>query len=206
MSVKTFIDNDPAGGLVRKPCKFTLPTRFFPRFKGLKRGYIQVYTGDGKGKSTAAFGLTLRAIGNGARVFIGQFLKNGDYGEIKALRIFAESILVEQYGTGEFVNEQMTSEDDRACRNGIESIKKILISGRYDLVILDEINVAVCCGLLSMEELMGIISLKPDNMELVFTGRYALPEVVAIADLVTEMKEVKHYYHDGVIARVGIEK
>ncbi len=206
MPVKMLIDNDPAGGLVRKPCKPTLPNRLFPRFKGLNKGYIQVYTGDGKGKSTAAFGLTLRAIGNGARVFIGQFLKNGDYGEIKALRIFAESVLVEQYGTGEFVDEQMTSADDRACRNGIKSIKKILISGRYDLVILDEINIAVCCGLLSMEELMGIISLKPDNMELVFTGRYALPEVVAIADLVTEMKEVKHYYHDGVIARVGIEK
>jgi len=81
-----------------------------------------------------------------------------------------------------------------------------LISGRYDLVILDEINIAVCCGLLPMEALMEIIGLKPDNIELVFTGRYALPEIVAVADLVTEMKEVKHYYHAGVGARLGIEK
>jgi cob(I)alamin adenosyltransferase len=175
-------------------------------FKGWERGYLQVYTGDGKGKTTAALGLTLRAIGNGARVFIGQFMKNGDYGEIKALQSFTENVRIQQFGTGQFINRKMALDDYKSCRQGIHTIKHVLISGDYHLVILDEINTALCCGLLTVKELMGIARLKPDNLELVFTGRYAPPQVLEIADLVTEMKEVKHYYHTGVAARPAIEK
>ena len=175
-------------------------------FNGWKRGYLQVYTGNGKGKTTAALGLTLRAIGNGARVFIGQFLKNGDYGEIKALLKFTNNVRVRQFGTGSFVNGHLSQEDFDSCRQGIQTITNVLTSGVYHLVVLDEIIVALNCGLLSVKELIQIAGMKPDNIELVFTGRHAPPEIMEIADLITEMKEVKHYYNEGVPARMAIEK
>ena len=169
-------------------------------------GQVQVYTGDGKGKSTAAFGLTLRAVGAGLRVFIGQFLKGPErYSEIKALETFEAQVTIEQFGQGRFVRDEPAVEDIRAARNGLEKVRVAMHSARYDLVIMDEANVAVTYRLFEVDDLMAMINAKPTMVELVMTGRNAHPDLVARADLVTEMKLIKHYYNEGVSAREGIE-
>ncbi len=175
---------------------------------GLERGYVQVYTGNGKGKTTAALGLTLRAVGAGLRVYIAQFLKGKDYSEIKCLtERFSDLVKVEQFGTPRFVSTgNITEEDYRLAREALERIREAMGSGEYDIVIMEEANVAAYLGLISTEDILGIIREKPENVELVITGRYAPEEVMEAADLVTEMREVKHYYTKGVQARVGIEK
>ena len=170
------------------------------------RGYVQVYTGNGKGKTTAALGLSIRAAGAGLKVFIVQFLKMGDYSEIKALERFSELITIEQYGLGRFVRGRPTTEDIEAGRKGLERIKTIIEAGEHDVVIIEEGNVALMYGLFSAQDLLEVIESKPESMEIVITGRGALPEIIERADLVTEMKEIKHYYLKGVKARVGIEK
>ncbi len=170
------------------------------------KGYVQVYTGDGKGKTTAVLGLSIRAAGAGKKVFIAQFIKMGDYSEIKALQRFSDVITVEQYGKGRFIKGKPSSEDIDAANKGLERIHAVLIGAQYDVVILDEANVAVMCGLFSVDDILRLIAVKPENVELVFTGRGADPRVVDKADLVTEMKCIKHYYDNGVHARVGIEK
>ncbi len=170
------------------------------------KGYVQIYTGDGKGKTTAALGLSLRAVGAGLRVFICQFMKSGDYSEIKALKYFSDLITVEQFGTGHFVRNKPSAEEMAAGQKGLARLKQAITSGNYDVVIAEEANVAVSCGLFPAAELIHIIDTKPENVELVITGRGAAPEVIQRADLVTEMKAVKHYYKNGVQARVGIEK
>ena len=170
------------------------------------KGYLQVYTGNGKGKTTAALGLCLRAAGAGLKVYIAQFLKQGDYSEIKALKRFSDAIVLEQFGLGQFVKGQPTQAEIDAARNGLEKARQQLSSGEYDMVILEEANVAVAIGLFSVKDLMDIIRQRPDHVELVITGRGAAPEVIEKADLVTEMKAVKHYYDKGVQARIGIEK
>ena len=169
-------------------------------------GYVQVYTGNGKGKTTAALGLAIRAAGAGLKVFIGQFMKMGDYSEIKALERFPDLIIIEQYGIKGFVRGKPSPEDIEASRKGLAKIKQIVASEAYDLLILEEGNVAVMCGLFGVQELLDIIDTKPDNLELVITGRGADPRIIEKADLVTEMKEIKHYYKQGVKARTGIEK
>ena len=168
-------------------------------------GYIQVYTGNGKGKTTAALGLALRGAGAGLRVFVGQFLKQGDYSEIKALSRF-DTVTVEQFGRGRFVRGRPSIEEKEAARTGYARLCDILTAGSHDLVIVDEGNVAVTCGLISEKELLAMMDKKPDSVELVITGRGASTAVMTRADLVTEMKEIKHYYHQGVTARKGIEK
>jgi len=170
------------------------------------KGYVQVYTGDGKGKTTAAIGLSIRAAGAGLKVYIAQFIKMGDYSEIKALKKFSDLITVEQFGLGRFIKGKPSEEDIKAARAGVEKIKSLMASQDYDIIILEEANVAVKCGLISVKDLLDMISSKPENMEIVITGRGADPEVVEKADLVTEMKEIKHYFHKGVPAREGIEK
>ena len=170
------------------------------------KGYLQVYTGDGKGKTTAALGLSLRAAGAGLKVYIAQFLKQGDYSEIKALKRFSGAIVLEQFGLGQFVKGQPTQAEMNAARDGLEKARQVLSSGDYDVVILEEANVAAAIGLFSVKDLMDTIQQKPDHVELVITGRGAAPEVIEKADLVTEMKAVKHYYDKGVQARRGIEK
>ncbi len=172
----------------------------------LKKGYIQVYTGNGKGKTTAALGLTLRAVGSGLKVYIAQFMKSGDYSEIKALSQFGKQVTVEQFGLGHFVKGKPTPEDAYAAKKGLQAIRKALNSGDYNVVIMEEGNVAAMCGLFPVEEILSIMSEKPESVELVITGRGADPKVIERADLVTEMMEVKHYYEAGVMARVGIEK
>lgn len=170
------------------------------------KGYVQIYTGDGKGKTTAALGLALRAAGAGLHVYIAQFIKSGDYSEIKALSRFAETITVEQFGRGRFIKGKPAPEDVAAARKGLQAIRSALDSGDYPVVIMEEGNVAAACGLFAVDEILDIIAGKPENVELVITGRYADPRVIEKADLVTEMKAVKHYYEAGVAARVGIEK
>ncbi len=169
------------------------------------KGYIQVYTGNGKGKTTASLGLAIRAAGAGFNVYIIQFLKKGDYSEIKALSKF-KNIHVEQYGLGKFVKGKPSEEDIAAGHKGYLKLCDILNKGEYDVVIAEEGNVALTCGLISEKELLALMEMKPDHVELVITGRGATPSIIEKADLVTEMKEIKHYYKNGVTARVGIEK
>jgi len=170
------------------------------------KGYIQVYTGNGKGKTTAALGLSVRAAGAGLKVFIAQFLKMGDYSEIKAFERFSDLITIEQYGLGRFVRGKPLPEDILAGRKGFKRIKEVIEAGEQDVLVIEEGNVAVAFGLFSVQELLDAIEKKPENMEIVITGRGAAPELIERADLVTEMKEIKHYYQKGVKARIGIEK
>jgi cob(I)alamin adenosyltransferase len=170
------------------------------------QGYVQVYTGNGKGKTTAALGLALRAAGAGMKVYIGQFIKNADYSEIKALARFGEQITLAQYGRGCFIRGTPCDADIDAARNGLRALFDALTSGAFDLVIADEANVAFGCGLITEADLLALMAARPPAVELVLTGRGAPPAVVAKADLVTEMREVKHYFQQGVMARDGIEK
>jgi len=171
----------------------------------LRRGYVQLYTGDGKGKTTAAIGLAVRAAGAGLRVFIAQFIKEGRYSEIQALECFGERITCRQYGRGRWIRGQASEDDASLARNGLDDVRAVLTSGRYQVVILDEALLAVWMRMLDVDELLDLVDLKPDCVELVLTGRRADPRLVERADLVTEMREVKHYYRQGVRAREGIE-
>ena len=169
------------------------------------QGFVQVYTGDGKGKTTAALGLALRAAGAGLRVYFGQFIKNADYSEIKALARFADCITVRQFGRGCFLLTEPAPEDRAAARRALDAIGLAIVSGDYDLVIADEANVAVALGLIEPDDLVALIDQRPEQVELVLTGRGAPDAVLARADLVTEMRCVRHYYDRGVLARPGIE-
>jgi cob(I)alamin adenosyltransferase len=169
------------------------------------QGLIQVYTGDGKGKTTAALGLALRAAGAGLKVFIGQFLKGAEYSEIKALRQLATGIEIKQYGRRCFIKDKPDEEDIRLAQNGLVEMESVIQSGDYDLVILDEANIAVYYNLFSVDELLKVVQNRPKQVEIVITGRNADPRIIAAADLVTEMREIKHYYQKGIAARLGIE-
>lgn len=169
------------------------------------KGYIQVYTGDGKGKTTAAVGLAIRAAGAGLRVFMAQFVKGMHYSELDALERHAGQITIRQYGRDCFIRKEPTEQDRLAARRGLEEVGRILESCDHDLVILDEANIATYYGLFSVDELIALMRSKPESVELVITGRRADPRVIEMADLVTEMKEIKHYYARGVQARPGIE-
>lgn len=171
-----------------------------------EKGYLQVYTGDGKGKTTAAMGLALRCAGAGGRVFLGQFVKGMHYAELDALARFADSITVRQFGRDCFIVREPEDEDIRLAREGLAECEQALRSGAYDLVVLDEASIAVHYRLFSTAELLAAIAARPPHVEVVVTGRRAPPELVARADLVTEMREIKHYYQGGVVAREGIEK
>jgi len=170
------------------------------------KGYIHIYTGDGKGKTTAALGLALRAAGAGLSVYIAQFLKKGEYSEIKALDRFSDCITVEQYGLGRFVRGNPQKEDIDAAARGLKAIKSVMSGQKHQMIVMDEANVAVSCGLFTIKELLEIIDLKPEGVELVLTGRGAAPEIMERADLVSEVKSLKHYFQNGVKARIGIEK
>lgn len=167
--------------------------------------FFQVYTGEGKGKTTAALGLALRAVGAGYQVYIGQFIKNAPYSETISLKRFEDCIELHQYGRGCFIHGPPQPEDIEAARTGYSALKEALCSGKYQLVIADEINVAYDCSLLSEQDLLDLIALRPPDVELVFTGRGAPDSVIDRADLVTEMREVKHYFRKGILARKGIE-
>ncbi len=170
------------------------------------KGYVQVYTGDGKGKTTAALGLALRAAGAGLRTYIGQFVKGMKYSELESLKRFADLITIRQYGRDCFIYKDPDEEDIRAAREGLEEVRKVMASGEYDVIILDEATIATYYDLFSVDDLLDVIKKRPEGVELVITGRKADPRIMEAADLVTEMKEIKHYYQAGVQARDGIEK
>ena len=172
------------------------------------KGYIQVYTGNGKGKTTAALGLALRAAGYGRRVYIGQFLKGQNYGELISARKLAPLITIEQFGRKGFVHvtENPDDEDITRAKKGLQTCLKAMLSRKYSIIVLDEINVALRFHLLTEKEVHDVLDQKPEEVEVVLTGRYAPPSLIKRADLVTEMKEKKHYYAKGVRARLGIEK
>ena len=170
------------------------------------KGYIQVYTGNGKGKTTAALGLALRAAGAGLKVFFAQFMKGIKSSEVNALEKVSDQITIKQYGSDCFVNKTPKEGDIIAARKGLTEARDAMLSGRYQVVVLDEANVAIEYNLISTEDLLGLMRIKPDDVELIITGRDADPKIIEAADLVTEMKEVKHYYPTGVSARRGIEK
>ncbi|MBW7990353.1 MAG: cob(I)yrinic acid a,c-diamide adenosyltransferase [Planctomycetes bacterium] len=172
----------------------------------LNKGYVHVYTGNGKGKTTAAIGLAIRAAGAGMRVLFTQFIKGTAYSEISALKMLSEQIAVKQYGRGRFIKGEPSQEDIDAAQCGLTEIKQALAGGVYDVVVLDEANIAVQCNLFTIEKLVELIASKPIDVELVITGRYAHPFLLDCDDVVTEMKEVKHYYQKGIMARLGIEK
>lgn len=172
----------------------------------LERGLVQVYTGNGKGKTSAAFGLALRAVGRGLKVFIIQFIKGGfDYGELYVVSKLP-NLTLKAFGRGKFVTEKPAGKEDVALAGeALALAEEAVRGGRYDVVILDELSVALSLDLISLEEVLKLIKEKPKHVELILTGRDAPEEIVEAADLVTEMKEVKHPYKKGFPARKGIE-
>lgn len=172
----------------------------------LDKGYVQLYYGNGKGKTTAAMGLALRAAGCGLQVYIAQFVKGLKYSELISLEKLKENITVKQYGRGCYIKREATQKDVDAAQNGLSEVKNIVASGKYDVVILDEITIAEYFKLLSVEDVLDLIASKPHNVELILTGRKADSRIIEAADLVTEMVEIKHYYNKGIEAREGIEK
>ena len=173
----------------------------------MEKGLIQVYTGNGKGKTTAALGLALRAVGHGLKVLMIQFMK-GDllYGEMETARQLSPYLTIRRMGRETFIlKNRIDPLDVEKAREGLLLAKKALEERAYDVVILDEMNVAVDFGLIPLSDLLQLIDSKPETVELILTGRNASPEILERADLVTEMVERKHYYREGVPAREGIE-
>ncbi|MBL7156852.1 MAG: cob(I)yrinic acid a,c-diamide adenosyltransferase [Candidatus Omnitrophica bacterium] len=170
----------------------------------LKKGLVQIYTGNGKGKTTAAFGLAIRAAGAGGKVYILQFIKGKTYSEIRILKKI-KNIKIEQCGRGCFIKKKPDKEDRERARKGLRKAQTNIASGRYDLVVLDEVNIALNLGLLETKDVTALIKQKPSSVELVLTGRYCPRALFKYADLVTEMREVKHPYQKGIKARPGIE-
>ena len=172
----------------------------------LEQGLVQVYTGNGKGKTSAAFGLALRAIGRGLKVYIVQFIKGGfDYGELYVVDRLP-NLKLKAFGRGEFVTEKPPGKEDvELAQEALALAEEVVKNGGYDIVILDEINVALNLKLVNLNEVLELIKNKPKHVELILTGRYAPKEIIEAADLVTEMKEVKHPFNKGYEARKGIE-
>jgi len=170
------------------------------------KGYVQVYTGNGKGKTTAAMGIALRASGAGLKVYIAQFVKGMEYSELRAMEKLSENITIKQYGRDCFIYKEPEQADIDAAREGLEEVRQIMASGEYQMIILDEANIATYYNLFTVDDLLDFIRAKPADVELIITGRKADPRIIEEADLVTEMKEIKHYYEQGVQARDGIEK
>jgi cob(I)alamin adenosyltransferase len=171
----------------------------------LEKGFIHVYTGPGKGKTTAAIGLGVRATGAGFKVYMIQFMKGRRYSELDALKHLSNFTVV-QYGRDEFVSKEKPEQIDiDFAKKGFDHAKKVIKEGKHDMVILDEINVAVDYKLIPLKDVLKLVDEKPEKMELVLTGRYAPPELVKSADLVTEMLEIKHPYQKGALARKGID-
>jgi cob(I)alamin adenosyltransferase len=171
-----------------------------------KRGLIHIYTGDGKGKTSAALGLALRAAGHGWRTYMGQFLKGQEYGELETAKLLAGRLTIEQYGKPSFVHRRKaTPEDVRLAQEGLARACRAMLSCQYNVIVLDEINVALFFDLLTVEDVLSVIDQKPDEVELVLTGRRVPDEILARADYITVMQEVKHPYQQGIVARKGIE-
>src|SRR5271157_4400855 len=171
----------------------------------LKKGFVHVYTGYGKGKTTAAIGLAVRAAGAGLKVFIAQFLKGQKCSELRSLRKLGKTITLKQFGSGCFVMGKPSPQDVTLATRGFESSKRAVFSKKYDLVILDEVCCAISLNMIDLQSMKLLIAEKPENVEIILTGRNAPPEILRVADLVTDMNQVCHYYNAGVRARRGIE-
>ena len=173
----------------------------------LSKGYIQIYTGNGKGKTTAAIGQAVRAAGFGLKTYFVQLMKDFNYNELKSLNLLKENITVEQFGNDSFVfaKEPPSKHMIIKVKAGLSSAKQKMLSGKFDLIILDEVCVSIYFKLLTIDEVINFLKMKPENVEIILTGRYCPDKIIELADLVTEMKETKHYYNSGVEARKGIE-
>lgn len=179
-----------------------------PKFS--ERGYIQVYTGDGKGKTTAALGLTMRALGRGWRVLIIMFAKGGDnYGELYAFKnhpVFGKQLEIVQAGLNRIIYSYNINENDKIeITNGWEIAKKEAKTGRYNMIVMDEANIAIDFGLINLDDMLNFLNNKPPELEVVITGRRAHEKIIQAAHLVSEIRPIKHYWNIGVAAREGIE-
>ncbi|MBN2399894.1 MAG: cob(I)yrinic acid a,c-diamide adenosyltransferase [Candidatus Aminicenantes bacterium] len=175
----------------------------------IEHGYIQVYTGNGKGKTTAALGLALRAAGRGMRTYIAQFLKKGEYGELLAVKRFMPKLItIEQFGLPEFHHQEngVLSVEREAAEAGLDAARNAMNSGAYRILVLDEINTLLHFKIIAVKPVLQLLTEKPRALEMILTGRYAPTEVLAHADLITDMQEIRHYYQKNVQARTGIEK
>ena len=170
------------------------------------RGLVIVITGNGKGKTTAAFGQALRAVGQGYKVFIIQFMKGRDYGEFVAAEKYLPRLTIRRSGLDSFVmRDHPAPVDIELARQGFDLAKEAVTSGKYDMIILDEINVAVDFKLIPLEDVIDLIKNKPPALDLILTGRYAAKAIIKLADTVSDVKEIKHHYAAGVKERAGIE-
>lgn len=176
------------------------------------KGYLHVYTGSGKGKTTAAFGLAVRALCAGKNVYVGQFVKSMKYNETRIEELFANAdssfgkITIEQFGRGCFINKDPEQVDIDLTVEGLDKCAEVMASGKYDVVILDEITIATWFKLLTPQQVIDALNKRAPQIEVVITGRRAPQELIDIADLVTDMQEVKHYYQQGVLSRNGIDR
>ena len=170
------------------------------------RGLVIVITGNGKGKTTSAFGQALRAIGQGYKVLVVQFMKGRKYGEFIAAEKYLPGLTIKRFGLDSFVmRNNPAAVDIELARNGFEFTKKAIDGGKYNMIILDEINVAVDFKLIDLKQVTEMIKNKPPTLDLILTGRYAAKEIIRLADTVSEVKEIKHHYAAGIKDRPGIE-
>ncbi|MBN1366111.1 MAG: cob(I)yrinic acid a,c-diamide adenosyltransferase [Syntrophaceae bacterium] len=169
-------------------------------------GLIMVFTGNGKGKTTAAFGQALRAIGQGYKIFILQFMKGRKYGEFIAAEKYLPPLTIRLSGLDSFVmRDNPAAIDIELAQKGLSTARKAIMSGKYDMVVLDEINVALYFNLLKLKDVIDLIKNKPPALDLILTGRYAPKEIIKLADTVSDVQEVKHHYNAGIKERAGIE-
>jgi cob(I)alamin adenosyltransferase len=168
------------------------------------KGFIHLYTGNGKGKTTAAIGLSIRAVGAGKKVYIAQFVKGMPYAELNAIGRIPE-IEIHQFGLDCFIVNEPKKEDIEIARKGLEHIAQAFVKNNHQVYVLDEVCIALYYKLFTISELNDVLKLRNPETELILTGRYAPQELIDLADLVTEMKEIKHYYQKGIDARKGIE-
>lgn len=170
------------------------------------RGFIHLYTGDGKGKSTAAFGLALRALARGAKVWILQLVKSEAYAECALEALFPGTLTIQQCGLGCTFNREITPQDQRAAKQALLHARELLTAHSVDMLILDELCVAIALKMVTQGQVESVLRARQPYQELILTGRYAPDWLIAACDLVTRMEEVKHYYQQGVLARPGIER
>jgi cob(I)alamin adenosyltransferase len=181
------------------------PSDFLPS-QNPSRGLVEVFTGDGRGKTSAALGTAIRASGHGLHVHIIFFMKGKfPYGEQKILTSLP-NVTFDRFGFTKFVDrDNIKPEEKEEAKKALEAVRKAMLSLKYDMVVLDEVNVAAAWKLIEVDEVLKLISEKPEKVELILTGRYADPRIVKAADLVTEMVKIKHPYDNGILARRGID-
>ena len=179
---------------------------FSPSSPQERRGLVQIFTGDGKGKTSAAIGAIIRALGHGLKVYVGIFMKGDHPSGERDILSQLPNVTMESFGMGGFVGQaNIMPEEKEQAKRGLAAASKAMLSGNYDLVVLDEINLAVAWNLVELDEVLKLIDSKPEGVELILTGRQADSRLVKAADLVTEMLKIKHPYDEGVKAREGIE-